>query len=71
MPPVDETDAFESAVARLPFPVFVVVLQVDGGKRYEVIHSTRSPKGGERWLMLILRPFLTAAAVSQAALRER
>jgi DNA-binding CsgD family transcriptional regulator len=124
MPTADENDAFESAVSRLPFPVFVVdsnsrlramnaqarqvgaaerldeslleraphhplsriiaalrqpssgdaetsVLQFEDGRRYEVIHSTRSPKGGERWLMLILRPFPTAATVNQVALRKQ
>jgi len=115
MPLPEENDAFESAVARLPYPVFVVdgsarpramnvqarelgaaqrieqplariiaalrapsaddletsVLRLDGGARYEVIHSTRSPKGGERWLMLILRPFPTAATVNPSALRKQ
>ncbi len=121
----DENEAFESAVSRLPHPVFVVdnesrlrainteakqlwveermdesqiqrsplhpfskvilairaeqvgedeetmVLQLSGGTRYEVIHSTRSPKGQGRWLMLILRPFPTELMIDRAALARR
>ncbi|HEX3110614.1 MAG TPA: helix-turn-helix transcriptional regulator, partial [Thermoanaerobaculia bacterium] len=46
------------------------VIQLSG-RRYEVIHSTRSEKGAQRWLMLMLRPFPTALAVSRPALRKR
>lgn len=120
----DESEAFESAVARLPYPVFVVdgasrlramneharklwavehlhesqlerspihpistvihrlrtgggggdesaVVQLASGSRYEVIHSTRSPKGDARWLILMLRPFPTQASVDVAAVRTR
>ena len=45
------------------------VLRFDGGRRYEVIHSTRSPKGGERWL--ILRRAYSARARRPAAPRAR
>lgn len=118
----DEREAFESAVSRLPHPVFVVdgasrlrpmntfaeklwreerleerqlerspnhplsriigalrtgdlddettVLQLRGS-RYEVIHSTRSPKGEGRWLIVMLRPFPIAAAVNRDDVRRR
>jgi len=124
MPGADDSEAFESAVSRLPYPVFVVdgmsrlramnvhaeavwaqerlhesqidrapshpislvirqlredaskseespVLELASGSRYEVIHSTRSPKGDARWLMLMLRPFPTQASVDAAAVRKR
>ena len=123
MPVADESEAFESAVSRLPYPVFVVdsesrlramnahakkmwseerfhesqterwpshpisqvikrlragiadgdeatVLQLSTGSRYEVIHSSRSPKGEGRWLMLMLRPFPTHASVDPAVVRK-
>jgi DNA-binding CsgD family transcriptional regulator len=119
----EESVAFESAVARLPYPVFVLdgkgrlramnasarkiwidarlheavltqfpshpvsrilrdlragtqdddesVVLLLGESRYEVIHSTRSPKGEGRWLMLMLRPFPTAVSIDRDALRRR
>ena len=114
-----ESEAFESAVSRLPYPVFVVtsesciramnlharelwdpeqssdwaehpisqlvarlrdgtasgeevtVLELAEGERYEVIHSTRSAKGAERWLMLVLRPLPTPSSIDLAELRRR
>jgi DNA-binding CsgD family transcriptional regulator len=123
MAAAEDSEAFESAVSRLPYPVFVVdsgmrlramnpqaralwtaerlheqwlqrpgshpLAEVIGrvrkgqendddtatvqlaGVRYEVIHSTRSPKGQGRWLVLMLRPFPTALGVDQVALRKR
>jgi DNA-binding CsgD family transcriptional regulator len=119
---IAEDNAFESAVARLPYPVFVVdgeqrlrpmnedarrlaaeeklpplldrapshpiskvvarmrggIMQGDedailnlSGTRYEVIHSTRSAKGEQRWLMLMLRPFPTTIGVNRPALQKR
>jgi DNA-binding CsgD family transcriptional regulator len=118
-----EREAFESAVARLPFPVFVVdgdehlramnahakqlwaseklhesllsrfpahplsgvIRKLRDGKdddelptvtlnesaRYEVIHSTRSPKGEKRWLMLMLRPLPSPLAIDIELIRKR
>lgn len=118
-----EREAFESAVSRLPYAVFVVdsdnrlramnrqaerlwsqesfhelqiratpnhqlskvVAKIRGGtaeddevlvlqlgdERFEVIHSTPSPKGDRRWLMLMLRPFPNVISVDLEALRRR
>lgn len=47
------------------------VLELSGGSRYELIHSSLSPKGQGRWLMLILRPFPTALTIDRVALQKR
>lgn len=115
-----ESDAFESAVARLPYPVFIVdgerhlhplndrgrrfaakeqlaaatrephslfkviddirrgqpdeeigILELNDGSRWEVIHSSISSKGAERWLLLMLRPFAAALIVKRAAVQAK
>jgi DNA-binding CsgD family transcriptional regulator len=116
----NQISALESAVSRLPYPVFVLdgaarfraindhakrlwaserlgeappsshpfaqivsrlenaagpadlpTLQLKNGIRYEVIHSTRSPKGAGRWLLFMLRPLPSPFTVDRAALRKR
>ena len=51
-------------------PDDVVLLELSG-TRYEVIHSTRSEGGEERWLILMLRPYPKALHVDRSSLRDR
>jgi len=41
------------------------------GIRYEVIHSTQSPRGAGRWFIVMLRPFPTERVVDAGVLRKR